>query len=88
MVAQSENNGPVRPHSQDELPPVGQQSLGIESSTRFLVLCRLVKKAFYNSYSQIAVPIGGIRHLVGFPGNDLGTQCRIGCQHTVFIPIF
>ncbi len=38
MLARSENNGPVRPHSQDELPLVGQQSLGIESSTRSLLL--------------------------------------------------
>jgi len=52
FLARSEKNEPVRPHSQEERPHVGQQSLGIESSTRSLVLFRLVKKALSNSYSQ------------------------------------
>lgn len=44
--------GPIREqradqtHSQDELPPVGPRSPGIESSPRSLVLSRPVKKVF------------------------------------------
>ena len=44
--AQSEHNEPVRPHSQNERPPVGPPSPGIETSPRSLVLSRPVKKAF------------------------------------------
>jgi hypothetical protein len=51
ILARSEKNGPVRPSSQDELPPRGQRRLGIESAMRSLVLSCPGKKAFYNSYS-------------------------------------
>ena len=44
--AQSGNNGPVRPHSQDARPHVGPPRPWIESSPRSLVLSRPVKKAF------------------------------------------
>ncbi len=46
ILARSENNEPVRPSSQDELPPRGQRRLGIESAMRSLVLCDSLKKAF------------------------------------------
>ena len=52
MPARSENNGPVRPHSQDERSPVGQRSPGIDPLTSSLVLSGPGKKAFYNSYSS------------------------------------
>jgi len=45
MVAQSEQNGTGRPHSQDERPPVGRHRLGIEPSTRSLVHSGSGKKA-------------------------------------------
>jgi hypothetical protein len=57
MPARSENNGPVRPHSQDERSPVGQRSPGIDPLTRSWVLSGPGKKAFYNSYSLLQVPL-------------------------------
>ncbi len=32
---------------------------------------------------EIAVPIGGIRRLVGFPGDDLGPKRGIGREHAM-----
>jgi hypothetical protein len=52
MPARSEKNGPVRPHSQDELSPFGQRSPGIDPLTSSLVLSGPGKKAVYNSYSR------------------------------------
>ena len=53
MLDRSWKTGSVRPSSQEELPHVGQHSLGIDSSTRSLVLSGPGKKAFYNSYTLV-----------------------------------
>ena len=51
MLDRSWKTGSVRPYSQEELPHVGQHSLGIDPSPDSLVRSGPVKKAFYNSYS-------------------------------------
>ena len=45
-LARSANNGLVRPDSQDERSHVGQQNPGIDPSTKSLILCYSLKKAF------------------------------------------